>query len=63
MQQFDMPMNRENIANFDKLYEMFKEWMNTSDNDEHWVIREMQNMEGYSDWLEWMEENKPNELP
>ena len=58
-----MPMNRENIANFDKLYEMFKEWMNTSDNDEHWVIREMQNMEGYSDWLEWMEENKPNELP
>ena len=56
-------MNRENIANFDKLYEMFKEWMNTSDNDEHWVIREMQNMEGYSDWLEWMEENKPDELP
>ena len=58
-----MPMNRENIANFDKLYEMFKEWMNTSDEDEHWVIREMQNMEGYSDWLEWMEENKPDELP
>jgi len=63
MQQFDTPMNRENIANFDKLYAIFQEWMNTSDEDEHWVIREMQNMEGYSDWLEWMEENKPDELP
>lgn len=53
----------DNIPNFDKLTELLKQYNAASDEDAVWLIHEMQDLEGYYEWLAWMEKNKPEELP
>lgn len=53
----------EHIPNFETLAQLFKKWLAASDEDADWLIREMQELDGYSEWLEWMEENQPEDFP
>ena len=52
---------KEDIPNFYELTRKFEEWM--SDPDDDFTIQVMRSMEGYNEWLEWMEENRPDDLP
>jgi hypothetical protein len=52
-----------NIPNFEKLCELLKQFNNSTEEDSIWIIHEMQDMDGYDEWLIWMEEHRPNELP
>ncbi len=52
-----------NIPNFEKLSNVLKEFKESSDEDSIWIIQEMYEIEGYDQWLEWMETYRPNELP
>ncbi len=53
--------NPNDIPNFERLSKM----MEASDKepDNLGIIQEMMAIEGYSRWLEWMEENRPEKLP
>lgn len=57
-----LPMN-PNIPNFDKLCSLLEKFNNSSEEDGVWIINEMLEIEGYSEWLGWMEKNHPDELP
>ena len=52
-----------NIPNFEKLCELLKQFNNSTEEDSVWIINEMTELAGYDDWLAWMEEHRPNELP
>lgn len=56
-------MTQQNIPNFDLLCGMLKDYMSASEEDATTLIIEMQNIYGYYKWLDWMEKNRPNELP
>lgn len=52
-----------NIVNFEKLSELLNQFNNSTEEDSIWIIHEMQDMDGYDEWLQWMEEYRPNDLP
>ena len=52
-----------NIPNFEKLCELLKQFNNSTEEDSVWIVNEMTELDGYDDWLAWMEEHRPNELP
>ena len=54
-------MDPKDIPNFEELCLLLKAW-DEEPEDPYW-IQMMQNMEGYNEWLEWMETNRPEELP
>lgn len=56
-----MTKNPSDIPNFDSLCELLKK----SDRDPENIgyIYEMMALDGYEEWLEWMKEHRPNELP
>jgi hypothetical protein len=51
------------IPNFQVLCDLLEKFKNSSDEDSVWLIYEMYEIEGYDEWLDWMEKNRPNELP
>jgi len=52
-----------NIQNFELLCDLLKKFNQSSEEDSIWIINEMYEIDGYDEWLEWMEKNRPNELP
>ena len=51
------------IPNFQVLCDLLEKFKKSSDEDSVWLINEMYEIEGYDEWLDWMEQNRPNELP
>lgn len=51
------------IPNFEKLCELLKKFKSSTEEDSVWIINEMTELDGYDNWLAWMEEHRPNELP
>ena len=51
------------IPNFQVLCDLLEKFKNSSDEDSVWLINEMYEIEGYDEWLVWMEQNRPSELP
>lgn len=51
------------IPNFKKLCELLKHFNSSTEENSVWIINEMTELDGYDDWLEWMEEHRPNDLP
>lgn len=49
------------ISNFDRLCELLKK--SDCDPENIGIIYEMMALEGYEDWLAWMEEHRPDDLP
>jgi len=58
-------LNREKFRdkNFDKLCELLEKSKKLSPSESIWIINEMVELDGYEDWLEWMKNNKPKDLP
>lgn len=54
-------MNPEDIPNFDELCRLLKEW--DKEPEDSGYIQQMQELDGYEEWLDWMEKNRPDELP
>ena len=54
-------MNPQEIPNFEVLCDLLKEWDKNPDDSS--FIQEMLSIEGYEEWLDWMEKNRPDELP
>lgn len=54
-------MNPSEIKNFEKLCKLLQKW--DQNPDDHFIIHEMLEIEGYDEWLAWMEINRPDELP
>ena len=52
-----------NITNFKKLCELLRQFNSSTEEDSVWIINEMTELDGYDEWLAWMEENRPNDLP
>lgn len=50
------------ISNFEKLCELLEKFNNSTEEDSIWIIQEMIDMDGYDDWLQSMEEHRPNDL-
>jgi hypothetical protein len=55
--------NIPSIPNFEKLSALLKQFNNSTEEYSVWIINEMTGLEGYDDWLAWMEEHRPNDLP
>ena len=53
-------MEPEEITNFDVITALYEEWIEDTSNDS--LGLEIINTAGYSDWLVWMQENKPEKL-
>ena len=53
----------EGIKNFEQLCNLLTKFKNASEEDSVWLINEMQELDGYFEWLEWMEKNRPEDLP
>jgi hypothetical protein len=51
------------IPNFQVLCDLLEKFKKSSDEDSVWLINEMYEIEGYDEWLDWMEQNRPSELP
>lgn len=51
------------ITNFQVLCDLLEKFNKSSEEDSVWLINEMYEVEGYEEWLDWMQENRPNELP
>jgi hypothetical protein len=52
-----------NIKNFELLCDLLKKFNQSSEDDSVWIINEMYEIDGYDEWLDWMEKNRPSELP
>lgn len=52
-----------NITNFEKLCELMRQFNSSTEEDSVWIINEMTELDGYDEWLAWMEENRLNDLP
>jgi hypothetical protein len=51
------------ITNFEKLCKLLRQFNSSTEEDSVWIINEMTELDGYDEWLAWMEENRPNDLP
>ncbi len=51
------------IPNFQSLCDLLEKYKSATEGDAVWIIHEMQDIEGYFEWLEWMERNRPTDLP
>ena len=51
----------KDIPNFDELCELLAVW--DENTEDPYYIQMMQALDGYSEWLEWMEKNRPEALP
>lgn len=56
-----MLINPEEITNFDKLCELLKKSDQSPENLGY--IYEMMGLDGYDEWLTWMQKHRPGELP
>ena len=52
-----------NIPNFKILCELFKKFKSSNEEESISAIQQMQELDGYIEWLSWMEINHPDELP
>jgi hypothetical protein len=53
----------QNIPNFEILCELFQKFKNSEEVESTSAIQQMLELDGYAEWLDWMEKNHPNELP
>ncbi len=56
-------MEIPNIQNFELLCDLLKKFNQSSEEDSVCIINEMYEIDGYDEWLDWMEKNRPSELP
>jgi len=56
-----MSLDESETKNFDLLCQLLKEWDRNP--DDPFVIHEMGDTEGYTEWLDWMEKHEPHKLP
>lgn len=53
----------DHIQNYGLLCDLLRKYKSSSEGDAEWIIHQMQDIDGYFEWLEWMEKNRPSELP
>jgi hypothetical protein len=54
-------MEPKDIPNFDELCDLLAIW--DENPEDPYYIQSMQAMDGYGEWLDWMEKNHPEALP
>lgn len=53
----------QSIPNFEILCDLFQKFKNSEEAESTSAIQQMLELDGYAEWLDWMEKNHPNELP
>lgn len=53
----------QSIPNFEILCDLFQKFKNLEEAESTSAIQQMLELDGYAEWLDWMEKNHPNELP
>ena len=53
----------QQIPNFEILCDLFQKFKNSEEAESTSAIQQMLELDGYAEWLDWMEKNHPNELP
>jgi hypothetical protein len=54
-------MEPKDIPDFDELCDLLAIW--DENPEDSYYIQSMQAMDGYGEWLDWMEKNRPEALP